>query len=525
VEKTLSCLGIFALVLIICQLGLSQDVYAAKSTGVMVPLYTYPGSTWDQIIAVKNAYPSVPILAIINPKNGSGSAQDPNYVTGIQSLQSSGIVVLGYVHTNYANRDLNLAMNDTDNYKNWYGVNGIFFDEMSNIVENKNYYASLNSHAKSIGFSITVGNSGVDTSPSYVGVVDNIVIYDNQGLPTLNFLGDWHTMHDKRNFSLLSYGVQTHDPVFAKKASNYVGYIYMSNGMMPNPWGSLSPYLEDLASSMEDESAISVNSAANSGGALAGLWTDIRSSDVVVKTGFTPDTYWLVPGLQYLMCVGDYEHYLFDHWDDGTTQRCRAITPTQNTTLTAYYQTEVITPPNPVAITVQSADGTGSPITGLWTTIYSGTTLVKSGYTTLMYTASANTQYSVCVARYQNYIFDHWEDGSTNSCTTITPTQDTTLTAYYDIHLILTVNSVDPSGSAISGMWTEIYSNGNVTKTGFTPQSYTLPSDLQYVVCMADHLNYSFNRWEDGGASRCRALDNFVSNLTITAHYSISSVN
>lgn len=522
-EKTLSCLGILALALILFQLlGLSQDAFAAKLTGVMVPLYTYPGSTWDQVVAAKNAHPSVPIVTIINPKNGSGDVQDPNYVAGIQNLQSSGIIVLGYVHTNYANRDPNMAMNDTGNYKNWYNVNGIFFDEMSNIAENKDYYASLNNHAKSIGLSVTVGNSGVDTSPSYIGVVDNIVVYDNQDLPTLNFLGGWHTGYDKSNFSILSYGVQTHDPVFAKKASNYVGYIYISNGTMPNPWGSLSPYLEDLASSIEDEAAISVSSAANSGNALAGLWTEIHSSDILVKTGFTPHTYLLVPSLQYLVCVGDYENYLFDHWDDGTAQRCRTITPTQNATLTAYYQTEIITPPNPVTLTVQSVDGTGSPITGLWTTIYSGTTLVKSGYTTLTYTANANMQYSVCVSRYQNYIFDHWEDGSTNGCRTITPTQDTTLTAFYDVHLILTVNAVDPSGSAVDGMWTEIYSNGNVTKTGFTPQSYTLPSDLQYVSCIADHLNYHFDHWEDGSVSRCRALDNFVSNLTITAHYSIS---
>jgi hypothetical protein len=525
VEKTIQYFGILAFVFTLCQLGLVQDAFAAKTTGVMVPLYTYPGPTWDQIIAAKNAHQSVPIVAIINPKNGSGNAQDPNYVAGIQSLQSSGIAVLGYVHTNYANRDLNMAMNDTGNYKNWYNVDGIFFDEMSNIAENKNYYSSLNDHAKSMGLSLTVGNSGIDTSPSYLGVVDNIVIYDNQNLPTLSFLGGWHTSFDKSNFSLLSYGIQTHDQLFTKKASNYVGYIYMSNGTLPNPWGSVPPYFEELMSSIDNDVAVSVNSVGNSGNVLAGLWTEVHSSDILVKTGFTPHTYWLVPILQYLVCVGDYENYLFDHWDDGTTQRCRQIMPTQNANLTAYYQTEVIIPPNPVTLTVQSVDGASSPVAGLWTTIYSGTTLIKSGYTPLTYTANANAQYSVCVARYENYIFDHWDDGSTNSCRTITPAQDTVMTAYYDIHLILTVNSVDPNGSTMSGMWTEIYSNGNVTQTGFTPQSYTLPSDLQYVVCIADHQNYHFDHWEDGSTTRCRMLSDFVSNLTVTAHYGVLPVD
>jgi hypothetical protein len=274
--------------------------------------------------------------------------------------------------------------------------------------------------------------------------------------------------------------------------------------------------------SISDEAAVSVNSATNSGDALNGLWTEIHSSNILVKTGFTPRLYGLVPGLEYLVCVGDYENYLFDHWDDGATQRCREITPTQNATLTAYYQTEITEPPNPIALEIQSVNNDSNPITGLWTTIYSGTTLVKSGYTTLTYTANANNQYNVCVADYQNYIFDHWEDSSTNNCRQITPAQNTTLTAHYDIHSILTVDSAELNGNAIPGIWTEIYSNGSLAETGFTPQSYLLSSSLQYVVCVGDYQNYIFDHWEDTSINRCRMIDNLDSNLTITAYYNSS---
>jgi hypothetical protein len=177
-------------------LELSQNVFASRTTGIMIPLYTYPGSTWDQVIAAKNAHPSVPIVAIINPSNGSGNVQNSAYVTGIQNLQSANITVLGYVHTNYATRNIALAVNDTNNYKNWYGVNGIFFDEMSNTPGNESYYRYLNDHAKSLGMTFTVGNSGVDISPSYVGIVDNIVIHDNLSTPSISSLGGWHTRHD-----------------------------------------------------------------------------------------------------------------------------------------------------------------------------------------------------------------------------------------------------------------------------------------------------------------------------------------
>ncbi|WP_268541210.1 spherulation-specific family 4 protein [Candidatus Nitrosotenuis cloacae] len=485
----------------------------------MIPLYTYPGQTWEQVITEKNSHPEVPIIVIVNPQNGSGNAQDSNYVAGIRDLQSAGIMVLGYVHTNYANRDLALTMNDTRKYRDWYGVDGIFFDEMSNVAGDEEYYSSLNNHAKSIGLSFTVGNSGVDTSPNYVGIMDNIVIYDNQGLPSLNFLGGWHTGYDKNNFSFLSYGVQTYDQTFAKKASNYVRYMYLSNGTMPNPWGVHSPHLSNLINSIEEDVALSVNSTTNSGSALTGFWTEIYSSDVLVRTGFTPGRYGLIPGLEYLVCVGDYENYIFERWEDGAAQRCKMITPMQNVAITAQYNTIMTEPPNPLALVVQSVDGAGNVVTGLWTTIYSGVTLIKSGYTTLTYTANAQTQYNVCVSSYQRYVFDRWEDGSTNRCRIITPVENTTITAQYDVHTVLTVRSADANGESISGMWTEIYSNGTMVKSGFTPEQYMLSPTLQYVVCIGDYQTYLFDHWEDGSTNRCRTISDLQSDLTVTAYY------
>ena len=101
-------------------------------TGVVVPLYTYPTDhSWASLIKIRQSYPSVPIIAVINPNNGVGSSKDSNYISGIKSLQNSGIVVLGYVYTGYGSRSASLVEAQMKNYKNWYGVNGIFFDEMS----------------------------------------------------------------------------------------------------------------------------------------------------------------------------------------------------------------------------------------------------------------------------------------------------------------------------------------------------------------------------------------------------------
>jgi fibronectin type III domain protein len=84
-----------------------------------------------------------------------------------------------------------------------------------------------------------------------------------------------------------------------------------------------------------------------------------------------------------------------------------------------------------VIITVKSVDLSGNTITGLYTTLQSAGMTTKSGYTTMNYTVIAGNTYTVTVANYQNYVFDHWSDGSTNSSKTITPTQSIILVAYY----------------------------------------------------------------------------------------------
>jgi hypothetical protein len=144
----------------------------------------------------------------------------------------------------------------------------------------------------------------------------------------------------------------------------------------------------------------------------------------LVKSGYTPLAYTVDINKQYKVCVSNYQNYIFDHWNNGSTNSCRTVTPAQNMTLTAYYKTSV-------TIQVRSLGLDGSPITGLWTEISTANKLVKTGYTTLSYSGSSGIQYTICVANYQNYIFDHWNNGSTNSCRTVTPAQAITLTAYY----------------------------------------------------------------------------------------------
>ena len=327
----------------------SHPAYSATQTGIMIPLYTYPGSTWDQVIAAKNAHPSVPIVDIINPNNGPGGARDTSYASGIQELKAAGVVVIGYVYTQYGSRGSSGITADIDTYKAWYPqLDGIFYDEMTNTPGDETYYRNLSNYAKSVGLSFTVGNPGTDTASSYVGTMDNIIIYETGGLPGLNLLSGWHTGYDKSNFSLLAYGVGTLNTSFVTSASSYVSYMYITNDSLSNPWDSVTPYFMDLAATLDtgiisppppppNTIPLAVQSVDLSGASISGLWTEISSGGSVVNSGYTPLTYTATSGTQYSVCVSDYDIYVFDHWSDGSTNSCKTVTPTQTTTLTAYY--------------------------------------------------------------------------------------------------------------------------------------------------------------------------------------------
>jgi len=121
-----------------------------------------------------------------------------------------------------------------------------------------------------------------------------------------------------------------------------------------------------------------------------------------------------------------WRYYVFDHWGDGTTNATEPLTVNGPTTLTAYYRT-------PVTVTIQSVNPFGQAFSGMWTEVWFGGTLYRSGDTTLTFTATWGLPYTIYVANYQNYVFLHWGsgNGNTNPYRTVTPTEDTVIVAVY----------------------------------------------------------------------------------------------
>ncbi|HVT08721.1 MAG TPA: CIA30 family protein [Polyangia bacterium] len=221
--------------------------------GTIIPLYTDPGdSSWAAVVAAKQAHPTVPVIAIVNPSDGPGAAKSAAYVTGITKLVSAGVKVIGYVHTLYGDRPTAQLQAEMDQWHSWYpNVTGIFFDEMANSPGHESYYSALGAYAKSHGGDFTVGNPGTDTSQSYVGTLDVLLIYESDGLPSMSAITGWHSAYARTNFGVIPYKVPALDAAFVAAARPYVGYIYLQSDDLSNPWDSVPTYLTNLVGALQ----------------------------------------------------------------------------------------------------------------------------------------------------------------------------------------------------------------------------------------------------------------------------------
>ena len=326
-------------------LGLQFRISSAQVptglTGVIIPLYSDPGSEWTAVANMKEAYPSVPIIAVVNPDNGPGVYQDSNYVSGINLLEAAGVIVLGYVYTSYGYRPIANVETDVNSWKQMYHINGILFDEMSRLTGYEGYYSSLNSYAKSLGYTFTIGNPGGPIPTSYIGTLDNIVIYENLGLPSQSYLSSLG--YQKNDFTSVSYGVPTLDQNFVSNAFNYVGYLYITDQSSPNPYTELPSYFGALVSDLAQIDSLvhvvsaTVDTVSLSGTSIQGLWTVIQSRGATLETGYSPLSFTAIAGDQYEVTAANYGNYIFNHWSTGSANNTIVIAPSQATTLVAYY--------------------------------------------------------------------------------------------------------------------------------------------------------------------------------------------
>jgi hypothetical protein len=161
-------------------------------------------------------------------------------------------VVLGYVATTYAKKPVGTVHAEVDAYGSFYtGIEGIMFDEMSNTPGDEAYYQGLDTYVKGKGYSVTVGNPGTDVPASFIGVLDTLFVYESGGLPDVGKLPAYYASHSKSDFALIAYGVAAVDTAFVASARQHVGFVYLTDDTLPNPYDTLPAYFGALLAALE----------------------------------------------------------------------------------------------------------------------------------------------------------------------------------------------------------------------------------------------------------------------------------
>jgi hypothetical protein len=188
-------------------------------------------------------------LAVLNPDSGPNTAADPAFAADVAGMQANGVDVIGYVDTAYATIPLSTVEAQITDYENWYGVNGIFLDDVTtDCTDAANYYAPLYAfiHAQP-GLDLAVLNPGTTSNACYMPVSNVLMTFEDtpsglaSGASTI-------PGYDPSRFWGIVYGTSSSSSVLssdlATLSNDGFGMAYVTNlgTGSSNPYDALPSY-------------------------------------------------------------------------------------------------------------------------------------------------------------------------------------------------------------------------------------------------------------------------------------------
>jgi hypothetical protein len=220
---------------------------------LLVPAYFYPAGeglkAWERLIA---SAAKAPIVAIVNPGSGPGTAVDANYRTVFERARGSKITLIGYVTLGYAKRPVAAVNADVDRWLTFYPeVQGIFFDEQPSGAEGAPFAAECFAYARR-----KIRDARIVSNPGVVCAVDYL---KDEGSPTVCLFEhetgidayqppDWAARFGSDRFAVLLYRVAGADGMrrsLRAAARKRAGFLYITDAGGANPWDRLPSYWDD----------------------------------------------------------------------------------------------------------------------------------------------------------------------------------------------------------------------------------------------------------------------------------------
>jgi len=200
----------------------------------MVPLYTYPGASWDSVAA---GAASTQTVAIINPNSGPGTGPDSSYNTYMAKLHAAGVEMIGYVHTSYGARAIADVKADIDQYAAEFPLLvGIFLDEAAATADQVPYYTQLYTYIMNLpGYKYDVINPGTVPTQGYLAASTQIVSFEDTAAKfAASADPSFASCSNKDHFSVIAYAASStatmQSTLATAKSKGYYGWVYVTDG-------------------------------------------------------------------------------------------------------------------------------------------------------------------------------------------------------------------------------------------------------------------------------------------------------
>jgi hypothetical protein len=186
-------------------------------------------------------------LIVMNPGDGPGRTPLASFRAAVAMAHHSGSRVLGYVPTHYGARPAGAVLDDVDRHVWWYGVDGIFFDEVSADARRLSHYRVLARRVRARR-GVVVFNPGVVPARGYLELADLLVTFEGHHrdhAAALRRRPRWLRRVTPGRIAHLIYGATREDALAAVHAAGPAAQVYATCGELPNPWATLPPYLHE----------------------------------------------------------------------------------------------------------------------------------------------------------------------------------------------------------------------------------------------------------------------------------------
>jgi Spherulation-specific family 4 len=219
-------------------------VVAAGCQDTFVPAYFYASSGWTQAIDTRPA----PAVMLLNVDSGPGTAPLSHFQTLTRQAQAAGITVLGYSSTEYGAKPIASVEAEINDYKSWYGVNGIFLDLTQGTSNELSYYQQLANYIRAnVPGGVVWLNVGAYPDQSFMSVANTVMVFEGS---YSSYVSDqvpgWVSQYSPSHFANVLYATPESDlnnAVDLSRTRSRAGFLFVTDlSGSGNPYGAMPSY-------------------------------------------------------------------------------------------------------------------------------------------------------------------------------------------------------------------------------------------------------------------------------------------